>query len=120
MAELQIAIEGAGADPAAAALVALDGVDGSYAVSDAVQKDGGLTAVATIVGIVGGVMTIAEQLHKWYVVWRGRQTERPTIDKVLIVTAKGRLLLEGATVEDIAKVLEPLANNFNRDRVGWR
>ncbi|MBE9069234.1 hypothetical protein IQ260_21550 [Leptolyngbya cf. ectocarpi LEGE 11479] len=109
MAKLQIAIEGAGADVAAAALVALDGVDGSYAVSDAMQKDGGLTAVATIVGIVGGVMIIAEQLHKWYVAWREQQADQPTIDKVLIVTAKGRLLLEEATVEDIAKALESLA-----------
>ena len=109
MAELQIAIEGTAADTAAAALIALDGVDGSYEVSDAVQKDGGLTAVATIIGIVGGVMTIAEQLHKWYAAWRKRQADQRKIEKVLIVTAKGRLLLEGATVEDIAKALEPLA-----------
>ena len=109
MAELQIAIEGTAADTAAAALVALDGVEGSYEVSGAVQKDGGLTAVATIVGIVGGVLTIADQLHKWYAAWREQQKGQPKIGKVLIVTAKGRLLLEGATVEDIAKALEPLA-----------
>ncbi|MBX2861968.1 MAG: hypothetical protein KTR27_00310 [Leptolyngbyaceae cyanobacterium MAG.088] len=109
MADLQIAIEGAAADTAAEALVALEGVEGSYEVSGAVQKDGGLTAVATIVGIVGGVLTIAEQLHKWYTAWRERQQEQGKIDKVLIVTSKGRLLLEGATVEDIAKALEPLA-----------
>ena len=109
MAELQIAIEGAAADIAAEALVALDGVEGRYEVSDAVQKDGGLTAVATVVGIVGGVMAIAKQLHEWYAAWRERQQDRPKIDKVLIVTKKGRLLLEGATVEDIAKALEPLA-----------
>lgn len=108
MAELQIAIEGAAADTAAEALVALAGVDGSYEVSDAMQKDGGLTAVATIVGIVGGVLTIAEKLHTWYAAWR-KQQDQPKIEKVLIVTSKGRLLLEGATVEDIAKILEPLA-----------
>lgn len=109
MAELQIAIEGTAADTAAEELVALDGVQGSYEVSDAVQKDGGLTAVATIVGIVGGVMTIADQLHKWYAAWRAKQQDPRKLGKVLIVTEKGRLLLEGATVEDIAKVLEPLA-----------
>lgn len=109
MTDIQIAIEGMAADTAAEALVALDGVDAHYEVSDAVQKDGGLTAVATIVGIVGGVMAIAEKLHSWYAAWRKRQQDQPTIEKVLIVTSKGRLLLEGATVEDIAKVLEPLA-----------
>ncbi|MEA5463830.1 hypothetical protein [Leptothoe sp. PORK10 BA2] len=109
MAELQVAIEGAAAATAAEALVALDGVDGSYEVSGAVQKDGGLTAVATIVGIVGGVMTIAEQIYRWYAAWREQQQDQPKIEKVLIVTAQGRLLLEGATVEEIAKILAPLA-----------
>ncbi len=109
MAELQIAIEGTAAAPAAEALVSLDGVAGSYEVSGAVQKDGGLTAVATIVGIVGGVLTIAEQLHKWYATWREQQQDQPKIEKVLIVTSQGRLLLEGATVEEIAKVLDHLA-----------
>ncbi|MEM9484299.1 MAG: hypothetical protein AAGA83_11470 [Cyanobacteria bacterium P01_F01_bin.116] len=109
MAELQIAIAGPAADTAAEALVALDGINGSYEVSDAVQKDGGLTAIATIVGLAVGVMEIAEKLHQWYSAWRERQKEQPKIDKVLIVTEKGRLLLEGATIEDIAKALEPLA-----------
>ena len=109
MADLQIAIEGTAADTAAEALVALDGVEGSYEVSDAVQKDGGLTAIATIVGLAVGVMEIAEKLHQWYAAWREQQKDQPKIDKVLIVTAKGRLLLEGATIEDIAKALEPLA-----------
>ena len=108
MDDIKIAIEGAAADEAARSLFEIEGLSGEYALDDEVRRDGGLTVVATVIGIVGGTMAIAEQIRKWYAEYKARQSPK-TIEKVLIVTANGRLLLEGATVEEIAKVLEPLA-----------
>ena len=62
----------------------------------------------TAAGLVGGSMAIAEQIRKWYVVYKQRQDVK-RIEKVLIVTPNGRFLLENATTEEIAKALEPLA-----------
>ena len=108
MDEITVAIEGSGAAEAAEALLAMDGVSGTVETDDAATRDGGLTAIATIVGIVGGTLTIAEQIRQWYVAYKKRQDQQ-TIEKVLIITPSGRFLLENATVEEISKMLEPLA-----------
>ena len=108
MNDIKIAIAGTAADEAARSLFQIEGLTGNYEADTAVTRDGGLTVVATVIGIVGGTMAIAEQIRKWYESYKSRQDVKK-IEKVLIVTPNGRLLLENATVEDIAKVLEPLA-----------
>ncbi|MEL7071206.1 MAG: hypothetical protein AAGN15_21520 [Cyanobacteria bacterium J06581_3] len=105
---IEFVIEGSGATEAAEVLLAMDGVSGEVETDDEVTRDGGLTAVATIVGIVGGTVALAEQIRQWYVAYKKRQDQQ-TIEKVLIITPKGRFLLENATVEQISKALEPLA-----------
>ena len=105
---ITIAIEGACADEAATALLKLDGIQGQYEPDKTVTRDGGLTAIATIVAIVGGTMAIAEQIRKWYAEYRQRPGDKK-LDKVLIVTPNGRFLLENATINEISKALEPLA-----------
>jgi hypothetical protein len=109
MAEIQIAIEGAGAEAAAAELFGLEGLEGRYQISEEVTRDGGTVAiVGTIVGITVGAMTIGEKLNKWYGSYR-TQDPQQRIERVLIVTPTSRLLLEDATVEEIAAALKPLA-----------
>lgn len=106
--EIKIAIEGTAADEAAQSLLEIEGISGEYAVDKEVVRDGGLTAVATVVGILGGAITIAEQLRKWYKEYKNR-TGAKKIEKVLVITRNGRFLLEDATIEEIARALEPLA-----------
>lgn len=105
---ITIAIEGGSADEAAIALLNIDGIQGEYKKDDAISRDGGLTAIATIIGIVGGTMAIAEQIRKWYAEYR-QQPGNKKLDKVLIVTPNGRFLLENATINEISKALAPLA-----------
>jgi hypothetical protein len=105
---ITFAIEGSAAAEAAEALLALEGVSGELEIDTATQRDGGATAIATIIGIVGGSVAIAEQIRKWYVEYRQAQRTK-TIDKVLIVTSNGRFLLEDASVEQISKLLDSLA-----------
>jgi hypothetical protein len=110
---IQIAIEGADAVAATEALLALPGISGAFELSGElpgeVEKEGVLATIATIVGIVGGGMAAAEQIRKWHGEYRG-SLEQPRIEKVLIVTERGRIYLEGATTEEIAKALAPFAN----------
>ena len=108
MDDIKIAIEGTAATEAAQALFEIEGISGEYEVNDEVTRDGGLTAIATVVGLVGGTMAIAEQIYQWYERYKSRQSIK-TVEKVLIVTPNGRLLLENATIEEISKAIEPLA-----------
>jgi hypothetical protein len=107
VAELRIAVEGEGAVPATEALLLIPGLSGTWtSEAEARREPLTLATIATIVGIVGGVLEVAEQVHKWYQEHRQAQAERK-IDRVLIVGRQGqRLLLEGATVEDIRRLLE--------------
>jgi len=108
MNDIKFAIAGTAAEEAARSLFEIDGLQGDYAQDSEVTRDGGLTVIATVVGLVGGTMAIAEQIRKWYEDYKSRQGVKK-IEKVLIVTPNGRLLLENATIEEIAKVLAPLA-----------
>lgn len=108
METIQIAIEGTAATEAAQALLEIEGLSCEYEVDSEVTRDGGLTVIATVVGLVGGTMAIAEQIHKWYMDYKNRQGTKK-IEKVLIVTPNGRFLLENVTIEEISKALAPLA-----------
>ncbi|MEA5507122.1 hypothetical protein VB735_29315 [Halotia wernerae UHCC 0503] len=107
MAVVQLAIEGEDAIAATEALLEIPGISGNYSVSsDAAEREGVTATVATIVGIVGGAIAIAEQIRKWHQEYKQKQSGK-RIAKVLIVGRNGRrLLLEDATLEEIRQILE--------------
>jgi hypothetical protein len=104
--EIKFAIEGEGAIEATEELLTLEGIEGSYAVDEEIQREGVLATIAAIVGIASGTLAVAEQIRKWYQAYKAGKSGKK-IAKVLIVGRKGeRLLLENATIEQIRKVLE--------------
>ncbi|MFN6567034.1 hypothetical protein [Dendronalium sp. ChiSLP03b] len=107
MAEIRLAIEGENAVSATEALLAIPGISGNYRVSsEAPEREPVVATVASIVGIVGGAIAIAEQIRKWYKEYKQEQPGK-RIDKVLIVGRNGRrLLLEDATLEEIRQILD--------------
>ncbi|MBH8552335.1 hypothetical protein I8751_08095 [Nostocaceae cyanobacterium CENA357] len=107
MAVAQLAIAGEDAVVATKALLEIPGISGNYSVSsDTAEREGVTATVATIVGIVGGTIAIAEQIRKWYQDYK-QQKSGKRIEKVLIVGRNGRrLLLENATLEEIRQILE--------------
>jgi hypothetical protein len=107
MQPLQIAIEGTDAVDAAKALIDIPNLSGDWQTPDGTQREGVLAVIATIVGIVGGSMAAAEQIRKWYRE-RKKANSGKTIIKAVLVCKDKRILLEGATVEDIQAVLESL------------
>ncbi|AGY59492.1 hypothetical protein [Gloeobacter kilaueensis] len=116
MTPIELVIEGEGAVSAAAELLREPDIEGFQEPLDASGKREPITlaAVATIVSIAGGtisgvsgLVSLAEKIHQWYS--KRKQTkEANKITKVLLIGSNGkRLLLEGATPEQIRKVLEP-------------
>ncbi|QXE22205.1 hypothetical protein B6N60_00887 [Richelia sinica FACHB-800] len=107
MTEIKFAIEGEDAIQATEELLAIEGITGNYTVeSEDIKKEAVITTVATIVGLVGGTIAIAEQIRKWYLEYKQNQSGK-RIAKVLIVGRNGRrLLLENATIEQIRQILE--------------
>lgn len=106
---MKIEIQGQDAVAATEELLAIEGVEGSYQTIDEVEREGTLATIATIVGIVGGSLTIAEKLYqvnqKYQKSLQGNTA--PRIEKVLIVADNGkRLLLKDATVEQIQEILK--------------
>ncbi|MEO1764789.1 MAG: hypothetical protein AAFR83_23190 [Cyanobacteria bacterium J06629_18] len=105
MADIQVAIEGEDSISATEELLQIPGISGNYNNSGEVEREGTVTTIATIVAIVGGTMAIAEQIRKWYLEYKQHKSGKK-IAKVLIVGKNGeRLLLEGATAEQIQKIL---------------
>ncbi|MCL6750091.1 hypothetical protein KBT16_03510 [Nostoc sp. CCCryo 231-06] len=107
MAEIQIGIEGEGAPAAAEALLKIPGISGSYEVPT--QREGTLAAIATIIGIVGGAVALAEQIRKWYQEWHKSHPGKQ-FDVVIVDSDTGnRILLEEATIEEITEILKSLS-----------
>jgi hypothetical protein len=103
---MKIEIVGTDAIPATEELLTIQGLEGSYETVNEVEREAILTTIATIVGIVGGTITIAEQLHKWSQKYQ-QSSGGAKIEKVLIVSPNGkRLLLKDATVAQIQAILE--------------
>ncbi len=105
---MKIEIQGQDAVVATEALLAIEGLSGSYQILKEVERgevNTTLVTIATVVAITGGMLAIAEQLYQW----KERYFQNPTgsrIEKVLIVAPNGRrLLLKDATVEQIQEVL---------------
>ncbi|MGB7380984.1 MAG: hypothetical protein WA959_31130 [Rivularia sp. (in: cyanobacteria)] len=105
MADIQVAIEGEDAVSATEELLQISGISGSYITPTETEREITVTTIATIVGIVGGTMAIAEQIRKWYLEYKQHKSGKK-IAKVLIVGKNGeRLILEGATAEQIQRIL---------------
>ena len=103
---MKLEIIGTDAIPATEELLTIQGLEGSYETINEVEREAILTTIATIVGIVGGTITIAEQLHKWSQKYQ-QSSGGAKIEKVLIVSPNGkRLLLRDATVAQIQAILE--------------
>lgn len=64
MADIQVAIEGEDSVSATEALLSISGISGNYTTSEETEREGVATTIATIVGIVGGTMAIAEQIQR--------------------------------------------------------
>lgn len=106
MANIRVALEGQSAEAAAQELLAIEGISGDYEAETDAQREGTLAVIATIVGIVGGSLAIAEQIRKWYQEYRQGKSGK-ALEKVVIVSSNGdRLILENASVEQIQKILE--------------
>ncbi|NJL03239.1 MAG: hypothetical protein HC838_03555 [Spirulinaceae cyanobacterium RM2_2_10] len=109
MADWQLDIQGADAGQAAAALCELEGVEATWQPVEGDYREGTMAAIATVIGIVGGSIAIAEKLHKWYSTYRQRQTAQgAVVEKVVIIAGDQRLLLEGKTVAEIKQWLDVL------------
>ncbi|WNZ28062.1 hypothetical protein HJG54_34695 (plasmid) [Leptolyngbya sp. NK1-12] len=106
---MKVEIQGRDAIDATEELLKIEGFQGSYQTRDAVEREGTLVTIATIVGIVSGSLTVAEKLYEWNKKYQ-KSLENPAgarIEKVLIVAEDGRrLLLQDATVEQIKDILE--------------
>ncbi|MEE4356138.1 MAG: hypothetical protein V2I97_06680 [Desulfococcaceae bacterium] len=105
---IQFAIEGTNAEEAARTLTEIPGITGTWESAVGGQKEGILATIATVVGIVGGMVSAADQIHKWYAEYKKSKSGGEPA-KVIIIGKDGkRLSLEGATSEQIQKVLETL------------
>lgn len=101
-----IEVQGTDAIAATESLLALPELTGTWETEGEAEREGVLATIATIVGLVGGTLAIAEQIRKWYQEYRQGKSGK-TIEKVLIVGRNGRrLLLENATIEQIQQVLD--------------
>jgi hypothetical protein len=108
MADIQLAIEGEAAIEATESLLQIPGISGTWETNSEPEREGTLATIATIIGIVGGTIAIAEQIRKWYEEY-SKSKKGKKIEKVLIVTPQGRFLMENATTDEIAKALEQLS-----------
>ncbi len=106
MAEVQITVEGEGADTATQELLAIPGISVNVESEGEPSKEGVLATVATIVGITAGVIAIAEKIYQWY--QKSKQSRSGKTFDVMIESPDRRLLLEDATIEEISQVLKSL------------
>jgi hypothetical protein len=108
MADIEIEIQGQDAIAATEELLSTSGLSGDWklAVEDKREKEPVTTTIATIVGVVGGTIAVAEQIRKWYQEYKKGKSGKK-IEKVLIQGRNGRrLLLENATLEQIKQILD--------------
>ncbi len=106
MAAITITIDGEDSESAAQELLAIPGIAGILSVEEGPKKTEVLTTVASIITIVGGALSIAEQIRKWY---QEAQQKRPGNLDVLLEGEDGnRVLLEDATVEEIVQILQSI------------
>jgi hypothetical protein len=106
MTELVVEIQGKDSVAATEELFSISGLLGNWEPLEEVEKEGTISTIATIVGIAGGTLAIAEQIRKWYQDYKQGKSGKK-IEKILIVGRNGRrLLLENATLDQIKQILE--------------
>lgn len=106
MSTLLIEVQGTDAIAATEELLAMPEITGTWETEAEAEREGVLATIATIVGLVGGTLAIAEQIRKWYQQYKQGKSGKK-IEKVLIVGRNGRrLVLEGATIEQIQQILD--------------
>lgn len=106
MPNLKLSIEGENADDAARQLFANTGLQGNWEVANGNLPHKGVTlaVIGTVVGIIGGTATAAEQIRQWYLNYKKSHKGLT----VVIVIDEVRLVLEGASAEDIRTILEEI------------
>ena len=105
---LKIAIDGLDAVQATKEILAIEGIEGSYKIDgDGYEKGDALTTIMDIVRIFSGTsttinvtLTIAEKIFQCY------KKHEKKLEKVEIVSGEKRVVLQGATVEQIKDILE--------------
>ena len=109
---LELEIEGSGAGVAAQELTELEGIEVQWEpVSDSGNKRDLMTvaaAIATIVGLVGGTLDIAERLLNWYQNLRQKGSAEQKIDKVILQVGQRRINLENTSVTELKTLLDTL------------
>jgi hypothetical protein len=108
MANIQLEIQGQDAIAATEELLSMPELSGTWETvgENELKKEPLVTTIATIVGIVGGTIAIAEQIRKWYQEYQKGKSGKK-IEKVLLVGRNGRhLVLENATLEQIKQILD--------------
>ena len=113
MADIQIEIQGQGANALTAAPSAIAaaqdlftdcGLTGNYEIDSEPEREG--TVTATIIETGDNTATAAEKILQWYQDYKQGKTGQ-AIEKAVIVGQNGqRLLLEDATSAEIAQILE--------------
>ena len=66
MGNIQLAVEGQDAIEATKSLMAIPELSGEWQPVGRQNRAVTLATIATIVGIVGGTLKVADQIHKWY------------------------------------------------------
>ena len=106
MADIKIEIQGQGTVALTQELFAIEGLQGKWETVGGNEKEGVLVTIATIVGIVGGTIAIAQQIRQWYQEYKKGNSDKK-IEKVMLIGRNGRrLLLENATIEQIKEILD--------------
>ena len=106
MAEIQVAIAGKDAVSATEKLLRIPGVSGNYQVWEEVKKEGVSATIAKIISVADENIAIGEEICKWYVEYKENNSGKNVV-KVLMISQKGqKLLLEGATAEQIQQFLQ--------------
>ena len=106
MAEIQVAIAGEDAVSATERLLQIPGISGNYHIWEEVKKEGVSATIAKIVSAADETIALGEEISKWYVEYKQNKSGKKIV-KVLMISQSGeRLLLEGATVEQIQQFLQ--------------
>lgn len=106
MPNIQIEIQGQDAVAATEELFSTSELEGNWETEGEAEREATIVTIGTIIAIVGGTLTAAEQIRKWYKEYKQGKSGKK-IEKVLILGRNGRrLLLENATIEQIKEILD--------------
>jgi len=119
MNKIRFAVEGLGADNAAADLLEIEDLQGEIEPEqgESLTKGDPLMIAGAIVGLTAGVLTIADRI----ISWRDRRREQrekanqPPLKMVFQAADGRRVMLEGATREQIVELFMLLQENDNAE-----